>query len=49
MLIDLTASAAVFVAVTAVAMALGAANLGTAAGVGQVAFVAALTALVVRR
>jgi hypothetical protein len=40
--------AAVFVVVTALAEALGAANLGTAASFGQLAFVIALTGLLVR-
>jgi hypothetical protein len=46
---DLTILAAVFVGVTAVAAALGAANLGTAATFGQIGFVLALTGLLVRR
>jgi hypothetical protein len=46
---DLLTLTAVFVAVTALAAALGAANLGTAATFGQVAFVLALTATLVRR
>jgi hypothetical protein len=40
--------AIVFVVVTAVAEALGAANLGTAASFGQLAFVIVLTALLAR-
>lgn len=38
-----------FVAVTAAASALGAANLGTAAGFGQLAFAGALVWVLVRR
>jgi hypothetical protein len=49
MLRDLAILAAVFVAVTAVAEALGAANLGTAATFGQIAFVLVLVALILRR
>lgn len=48
MLRDIAILAAVFVAVTALASALGAANLGTAATFGQVAFVGVLVALMVR-
>jgi hypothetical protein len=40
---------AVFAAVTAIAELAGAANLGTAAGIGQLAFTAALLALLLRR
>lgn len=40
---------AVFVAVTALAEALGAPNLGTAATFGQIAFMLVLTGLLVRR
>ena len=39
----------VFVVVTAIAELAGAANLGTAAGFGQIAFVIALVALLLRR
>ena len=49
MLRDLLTVVAVFVVVTALAAALGAANLGTAATFGQIAFVIALTAIIVRR
>jgi hypothetical protein len=49
MLRDLGLLVALFVVVTALAEALGAANLGTAATFGQLAFVFALTAIVVRR
>jgi len=49
MLRDIAVLAAVFVAVTAIAEALGAANLGTAASIGQIAFAIALTATLVRR
>jgi hypothetical protein len=38
-----------FVAVTALAALLGAANLGTAMGVGQIGFVLALTYLLLKR
>ena len=48
MLRDLAVLAAVFIAATAVAAALGAANLGTALTFGQLAFVFALTGLLVR-
>jgi hypothetical protein len=40
---------AVFAVVTAVAELLGADNLGTAMGIGQIAFVVALVALLLRR
>jgi len=40
---------AVFAVVTAIAELAGAANLGTALGIGQIAFVAALVALLLRR
>jgi len=40
---------AVLAAVTAIALAAGAANLGTALGIGQIAFTLALVALVLRR
>jgi hypothetical protein len=49
MLRDLVILAAVFAAATAAASVLGAANLGTAAGFGQIAFVVALVALLLRR
>jgi hypothetical protein len=49
MLRDLALLTVVFVAATAVAAALGAANLGTAATFGQLAFVLALTGVLVRR
>jgi hypothetical protein len=49
MLRDLALLTVVFVAVTALAGALGAANLGTAATFGQIAFVLALTGVLVRR
>ena len=45
MLRDTAISLAVFVVVTALAAALGAADLGTAATFGQLAFVATVTAL----
>ena len=41
--------AAVFAVVTALAEVAGAANLGTAMGIGQIAFTAALVALLLRR
>ncbi len=46
---DLLTLVGVFAAVTGAAAALGAANLGTAATFGQIAFVGALTAILVRR
>ena len=46
---DLGPLTIVFIAVTALANALGAANLGTAAGFGQIAFAAALVVVMVRR
>ena len=46
---DLLTLVVVFVVVTALAAALGAANLGTAATFGQIAFILVLTALLVRR
>lgn len=49
MLRDLAILAVVFVAVTALAELLGAANLGTAAGFGQIAFVGVLLLLLLRR
>ena len=45
---DLTILVVVFLAVTALASLLGAANLGTAAGIGQIAFAIALVAVMVR-
>ncbi len=45
MLRDTAISIAVFVAVTLIALAAGAANLGTALGIGQVAFMAAVAIL----
>ncbi|MEA2126507.1 MAG: hypothetical protein QOI80_3289 [Solirubrobacteraceae bacterium] len=48
MLRDLTILAVVFVGVTAVAAALGAANLGTAATFGQIAFILTLAGLLAR-
>lgn len=49
MLRDLAVLVAVFAAVTALAEALGAPNLGTAASFGQIAFMLALAAILVRR
>ena len=49
MLRDLVVLAAVFAAVTAFAELLGAANLGTALAFGQIAFMLALTGVIVRR
>ena len=46
---DLTILTVTFLAVTAVASLLGAANLGTAASFGQIAFAAVLVYLLVRR
>jgi ABC-type methionine transport system permease subunit len=46
---DLTLLTVTFVAVTALAYAAGAANLGTAATFGQIAFAAALVYLLLRR
>lgn len=46
---DLTFLTIAFVAVTALASLLGAANLGTAASFGQIAFAIALVHLMVRR
>jgi len=40
---------AVFAAVSALALLLGAANLGTALGIGQVAFAVALVGLLLKR
>ena len=45
---DLTILVVTFLAVTALASALGAANLGTAAGIGQIAFAAALVYVMLR-
>lgn len=41
--------AAVMAAVTAIALAAGAANLGTALGIGQIAFAIVLVALLLKR
>ncbi|MEJ7893637.1 MAG: hypothetical protein WKF94_13470 [Solirubrobacteraceae bacterium] len=49
MLRDLAILAVVFAAVTGLAELLGAANLGTAAGFGQIAFVGVLLLLLLRR
>ncbi len=49
MLRDLALLTVVLAAVTALASLLGAANLGTAASFGQMAFVLALTGLLLRR
>ncbi|MGI8623122.1 MAG: hypothetical protein ACR2NB_06470 [Solirubrobacteraceae bacterium] len=46
---DLAILATVFVVVTALAEALGASNLGTAATLGQIAFMLALGAILFRR
>jgi hypothetical protein len=46
---DLALLTVVFVVTTALASLLGAANLGTAATFGQIAFVLALTGLLLRR
>lgn len=46
---DLALLVVTFVAVAALAAALGAANLGTAAGFGQIAFAVALVYVLVRR
>ena len=46
---EAAALAAVFAAVTGVAEAAGAANLGTALGIGQVGFAIALVALLLTR
>jgi hypothetical protein len=40
---------AVFAAITAIALAAGAANLGTAMGIGQIAFAIALVWLLLKR
>jgi hypothetical protein len=45
MLRDTAISLGVFVAVTLIALAAGAANLGTALGIGQVAFIATVAVL----
>ena len=45
---DLAILTAVFAAVTALALALGAANLGTATGLGQIAFMLALLGVLLR-
>ena len=47
--VKLAILAAVFLAVTAVAELAGAANLGTALGIGQIAFILALVALLLKR
>ena len=49
MLRDVAVLIVVFVAATALAAALGAANLGTAATFGQIAFVAAVAIVIIRR
>jgi hypothetical protein len=49
MLRDLALLTLVFAAVTALASLLGAANLGTAATFGQIAFVLTLTGILLRR
>lgn len=46
--VDLGLLAAVFVAVTAIAEVAGAANMGTAMAFGQIAFMLALIALILR-
>jgi hypothetical protein len=46
---DLGITLAVFAVVSATALALGAANLGTALAFGQIGFAAALTYVLVRR
>ena len=46
---DLTVLVAVFAAATALAAALGAANLGTALAFGQMGFAAALVGVLLRR
>jgi hypothetical protein len=46
---DLAITFGVFAAVSAAALALGAANLGTALAFGQIAFAAAVTYVLVRR
>ena len=47
--VQLLLAFAVFAAVAGVAELAGAANLGTALGIGQIAFAAALVALILRR
>lgn len=47
--VDATALVALFLAVTGVAELLGAANLGTAAGFGQIAFMLGLVYVLLRR
>lgn len=47
--LDIALLVAVFVVVTAFASLLGAKNLGTAMGIGQIAFMAAVVALILRR
>ena len=49
MLRDLAVLVAVFTGATAIAEALGAPNLGTAASFGQLAFMLALVAILLRR
>ena len=49
MLRDLALLTVVFIVTTALASLLGAANLGTAASFGQIAFVLALTGVLLRR
>jgi hypothetical protein len=49
MLVDLSIILGAFVLGTALAGALGAANLGTALAFGQIAFAAAVVAVIVRR
>ena len=47
--IDAAALVALFLAVTGLAELLGAANLGTAAGIGQIAFLLGLVYVLLRR
>jgi hypothetical protein len=47
--VQTTILAAVFAAATVLAQLAGAANLGTATGIGQLAFTAALVALLLKR
>ncbi|MGH2983349.1 MAG: hypothetical protein ACRDK5_03705 [Solirubrobacterales bacterium] len=49
MIADVTLTLAVFALVTALAALFGAANFGTALGVGQLGFVAALAYVLLRR
>lgn len=49
LLVHAVALIAVQAVVTAIALAAGAANLGTALGIGQIAFMAALVAVLLRR